>query len=103
MKAYLIDYFWTSGYVYLFDSACKTILVNYNSTCSLQFFIIVVLFSRIMFFKSHFLFVCESVRLLLASTSSELRFYIKCVRDSQVRVLFTNTRYKEYPKYWEIL
>ena len=49
-------YFLTFCFVYLFDSAFKRILVNYNSTCSLYFFIFVVLFSRIMFFKLHFFY-----------------------------------------------
>ena len=48
-------YFFTSCLVYLFDSAFKRILINYNSTCSLHFFIFVVLFSR-MFFKLHFVY-----------------------------------------------
>ena len=47
-------YFFTSCLVYLFDSAFKRILINYNSSCSLHFFIFVVVFSRIMFFKLHF-------------------------------------------------
>ena len=46
----------TSCFVYLFHSAFRRILVNYNSTCSLRFFIFVVLFSRIMFFKLHFFY-----------------------------------------------
>ena len=53
MKAYLTSYLWTSFGVYLFDSACKRIIVDYNSTCLLQFLKFVVLFSRIMFLKSH--------------------------------------------------
>ena len=46
----------TSCFAYLFDSAFERVLVNYNSTCSLHFFIFVVLFSRIMFFKLHLIF-----------------------------------------------
>ena len=45
MKAYLIDYFWTSCRVYCFDSAkIKTILVNYNLTYLLRFFKFFVFF-----------------------------------------------------------
>ena len=87
MKAHLTSYFLTYRCVYLLDSACKG--------CSLHFFKFVVLFSR-MFLKSDlivlFCFGSESVRLLLSSTTSELRSCIKCVRDCSVRVLFTNTR-----------
>ena len=77
MKAHLTGYFLTYRCVYLLDSAGKG--------CSLQFFKFVVLFSRMIdVFKIGFVLLCfgsESVRLLLASTTSELRSYIKCVRD----------------------
>ena len=49
-------YFFTSCLVHLFDSAFKRILINYNSTCSQHFFMFVVVFSRIMFFKLHFVY-----------------------------------------------
>ena len=49
-------YFFTSCLVYLFDSAFKRILINYNLNCSLHFFIFVVVFSRIMSFKLHFVY-----------------------------------------------
>ena len=71
--------FWTPCCVYLFDSVCKKILVNYNSTCSLQFFKFFVLSSRIMLFKIVLVllyFESENVQLSLASTSSEHRLYI---------------------------
>ena len=79
MKAYLIDYFWTFCCVCLFDSACKRILVNYsmtqlvryNSSSLLYFFTYNV-------FKTHLFYLFRErkpVRILLARTSSELKFY----------------------------
>ena len=51
-------HFWTSCCVDLYDSTCERILVNCNSTCSLEFFKFFVLFSRMFFLRSHlFLFV----------------------------------------------
>ena len=75
MKAHLTGYFLTYRSVYLLDSACRLLATILQICCS---------FSRIMFLKSnlfYFVLVAKDVRLLLASTSSELRSYIKCVTD----------------------
>ena len=77
MNAHLTGYFWTYRCVYLLDSACKRIfviitqLVRYSSSNLLYFFTYVFKIAFVLF-----CFVSESVRLLLASTSSELRLYI---------------------------
>ena len=60
-------YFSTSLFVYLFDSACKRIIVNY-STCSLKFYKFVVLFSRINLFENRtcFILFCQRKRMAFA-------------------------------------
>ena len=65
----------------------KTIIVNYCITqlvhCSQEFFDLYVFF---LYGTCHNSFFCENVRLLLASASSELRFYIKCGGDCFIRI-----------------
>ena len=67
----------------LFTQLVKEFSYLYNSTCSLKFFKCCTFLTYNVFKVAFilFCFVSESVRLLLASTSSELRLYIKCVRD----------------------
>ena len=91
MKAHLTGYFWMYRCVYLLHSACKRIfapITQLNFATILQ---ICCTFFAYNVFKIAFDLFCF-VRLLLASTTSELRLHIKCVRDCYVRVLFTNTR-----------